>query len=441
MIIEIKVSNYRSINAEQTISFVADKSTRLPENLIKQKEFKLLKSIGIFGANSAGKSNFVRAITIARRYIHESATHFNEGDMIPYSEFHKFRDTKKDQGSGFEISFVSEAHIYRYGFVCDMERVQKEYLYRKKVSEKNENLIFERLFDISENIYKWHFDTKLAPHSSLIIERTRTNALVLSSASRENIELFKKIYSYIVFKIMPLNMAEEPGKLLHLANNVYMHDDNMLQKVLEVMKTSDIGIENITIVNNSKNDSDITKRYKSEFPNQYLDSLLDFMNFNPWDRQHSIVVTRQDMMGNIEPFDLQLEESEGTKRLFSLIGPLLTTFNEGGLLVIDELDASMHPIMTRSLIELFQDPEVNKNGAQLLFTTHDTVLLDNQLFRRDQIWLAQKRNNASEFYSLADIVPPPRNTEAYLKNYMAGRYGGTPQINVPLRFALRKEDE
>jgi len=101
---------------------------------------------------------------------------------------------------------------------------------------------------------------------------------------------------------------------------------------------------------------------------------------------------------------------------------------KGEFIVIDELDASMHPLLTRRLLEMFQSPDANPNGAQLLFTTHDAILLDSVLFRRDQIILAEKCDHESRFYSLADVVPPPRNTESFLRNYLAGRYGGTPYL-------------
>src|SRR5262249_5529558 len=147
-----------------------------------------------------------------------------------------------------------------------------------------------------------------------------------------------------------------------------------------------------------------------------------------------ITVYRKRDDGKLEPFDFATEESSGTQRLFVIAVPLFKALETGAFLVIDELDASMHSLLARRLLDLFQSPQANAKGAQLLFTTHDPALFDQELFRRDQIWLAEKRNSASEFFSLADIEPAPRNTEAFLRNYLAGRYGGAPQ------FVTRFED-
>jgi len=141
-----------------------------------------------------------------------------------------------------------------------------------------------------------------------------------------------------------------------------------------------------------------------------------------------IVASRSDSMGNRIKFDFEGDESQGTQRFFAVAGPLLDALKTGAFLVVDELDASMHPLLTRRLLELFQSPEANSKGAQLLFTTHDSSLLDQDLFRRDQIWLAEKCDGASTFFSLADIRPPIRNTESFLRNYLTGRYGGTPHL-------------
>jgi hypothetical protein len=132
-------------------------------------------------------------------------------------------------------------------------------------------------------------------------------------------------------------------------------------------------------------------------------------------------------------FNMLADESLGTQRFFALTGPFLDVLEKGAVVVVDELECSMHPLMTRKLIELFQSPEQNKKGAQLIFATHDVSLMDPYLFRRDQIWLVEKRQSgASVLFSLYDFEPEerPRNTEAFRKNYLAGRYGGVPSFGA-----------
>jgi AAA15 family ATPase/GTPase len=126
-----------------------------------------------------------------------------------------------------------------------------------------------------------------------------------------------------------------------------------------------------------------------------------------------------------------MDESNGTQRFFALAGPFLDALAKGTVVVVDELECSMHPLLTRKLIELFQSPEANKSGAQLIFATHDSTLMDPELFRRDQIWLVEKnRRGASELFSLYDFDTKdrPRNTEVFQRNYLAGRYGGVPKF-------------
>jgi AAA15 family ATPase/GTPase len=128
-------------------------------------------------------------------------------------------------------------------------------------------------------------------------------------------------------------------------------------------------------------------------------------------------------------FNLDRDESNGTRRFFALAGPILDGLDQGATLVVDELECSIHPLLARKLIELFQNPSVNTHGAQLIFATHDSTLMDLSLFRRDQIWITNKRSNGStELYSLHDIEDRPRNNEAAQKNYLDGRYGGVPRF-------------
>jgi hypothetical protein len=134
--------------------------------------------------------------------------------------------------------------------------------------------------------------------------------------------------------------------------------------------------------------------------------------------------------------DFNQAESDGTKRLFALAGPILSALDKGALIVADELDCSMHPHLTRKLIELFQNPKMNDKGAQLIFTTHDTTLMDHTLFRRDQIWFTEKNaHGATELFSLYDFKKKPRVNEAFERGYLAGRYGAVPQFGPALEDA------
>jgi AAA15 family ATPase/GTPase len=139
--------------------------------------------------------------------------------------------------------------------------------------------------------------------------------------------------------------------------------------------------------------------------------------------------------GSGEPIEFSLleEESNGTRRFFAIVGPIVVALDRGDLLVLDELDCSIHPLLTRKLIELFQSNEANPNGAQLIFATHDSTLMNASLLRRDQIWLCEKNSKeATDLFSLCDIERTPRKREALENNYLAGRYGGVPRFGPAL---------
>ena len=437
MIIEIKVANYRSINAEQTLSFVAEKAVRHPGNLITQKGYKLLKAVALFGANASGKSNFLRALAFAIYFMNDSATRYNEGDPIPFSEPFRLDFKSRRAPSSFEISFLNEQTLYRYGFSADTERVHTEYLYTQKATEKEETLLFERGYDGIMKQSTWEFGGSLASVKSMLEQRTRSNALLLSVGARENVPELLIPYSYFREHTATMSMCSNKDELIRTTATEYAKGGKLQDRILTLLKSADIDIEAINI------EQQVFKFASATDPAMPVElrTLLALAGSQAGGlSRHLITASRKDNAGRMQNFDFINEESEGTQRLFAILGPLLDALDSGSFIIIDEIDASMHPLLTRRLLELFQSPEANPKGAQLLFTTHDPALLDQELFRRDQIWLVEKRQGASEFYSLADVDPAPRNTEAFLRNYLAGRYGGTPQIGLPFDFALKQAE-
>ena len=390
MIIEVKLANYRSIHAEQTLSFVAEKARRHPDNLIKRPGYRLLKAAALFGANASGKSNFVRAIGEMRDFVRDSATKMNDGDPIECAQPYRLDPESRDKPSRFEITFVTDGTQYTYGFAATRERVHEEWLTATRENSKVKLFDFKRSHhSVAKKMAITVNDTQNnATH--LLADRTRDNALFLSVAARENVKELLPVYRFIVQKILFYNLAGLYDKLIHDAKLRYHIDNKLAQTVQSLLHDADLGIDSLG--------------YKQG----------EFQSF------------RIDTNGETVAFNFDEAESVGTQRLFGLAYLFVYVLRNGRFLVLDELDASMHPLLTRRLLEMFQSTQANPNGAQLLFTTHDAVLLDSVLFRRDQIILAEKQGNESRFYPLADIVPPPRNTESFLNNYLVGRYGGTP---------------
>ncbi len=425
MIIEIKIANYRSINEEQTLSFVAEKAVRHPDNLIARKGYKLLKAVALYGANASGKSNFVKAIGTAANFIRDSATRYNQGSPIPFTEPFRLESRSQIAPSRFEITFLIDKTIYRYGFSATAIIVIKEYLYTQKETAQEEKLLFERGWDSMRCQSTWNFGSLLEPVSTILEERTRSNALTLSVGALFNIPELKSPYSFFSDSITNLSMCNDKQWLVMRTAKLCAADKNLLNMILTLMQSAGIDIEELAI---DPQDMLAADAANPSLPDE-MRTYIEWLRQQPENQiGHRLTAKRKDRAGKTQDFDFSSEESEGTQRFYAIAGPLLTALANGSFLVIDELDSSLHSLLTRNLLEFFQSPEINTKGAQLLFTTHDPVLLDQVLFRRDQIWLTEQREGASEFYSLADVVPPPRNTESFLRNYLAGHYGGTPQI-------------
>ena len=424
MIIQFKVANYRSIGAEQTLSFVAEKARRHPGNLISCKGYKLLKSTALFGANASGKSNVVKAIQVMTNFVRDSATRMNKGDIIEAAEPFRLDPTLKNKPSQFEITFVTNSIVYAYGFAVTQKRVESEWLTATREGTNSSVFQFKRTFHATLGKDEWEFDGFKDADKDQIQIRTKENMLALSVGTRENVEALDPAYSYLREGVMTFDMSGGISILGMQAAQLCQDSESMQYALASLLADADTGVENIRMETAAQN----MPIPRSNMPRQLQEvfkSIKELAASNPAPR---VITVRRDSRGNAVEFDFEENESQGTQRFFAVSGPLLEALNKGAFVVVDELDASMHPLLTRRLLEIFQSPEANKNGAQLLFTTHDPSLLDQELFRRDQIWLAEKCDGASTFFSLADIQPPIRNTESFLRNYLTGRYGGTPHL-------------
>lgn len=430
MIIQFKAANYRSIGAEQTLSFVAEKARRHPDNLISCKGYKLLKSTALFGANASGKSNLVKAIQVMRSFIRDSATRMNDGDTIEAAQPFRLDPAFRNKPSQFEITFVTEGIVYVYGFAVTQERVTSEWLSATREGTVAVVFQFKRIFNEALEKDEWEFDGFKEDDADQIQRRTLENMLALSVGSKEKVEVLRLIYRYLREHIWTLDMSSVMDILGMQTTELCQESEEVRRTLSSLLYSADTGVEDIHIKTGLRDtfdkESDVLDRL-GDMPDlqDFYRAAKKLVASTPMPR---ITARRRDSQGNVIDFDLKDDESQGTQRFFAVAGPLLDALAKGVFVVLDEFGASMHPLLTRRLLEIFQSPEANQSGAQLLFTTHDPSLLDQELFRRDQIWLAEKCDGASTFFSLADIQPPIRNTESFLRNYLTGRYGGTPHL-------------
>jgi energy-coupling factor transporter ATP-binding protein EcfA2 len=417
MLISFTVENYRSFADEQTLSLEAVKDDTHPDHVVNRGKFSLLKSIAIYGSNASGKSNLLKAFDFMARFVRTSATKMNLGDPIRRADCFRLDKARAGMPCSFDIRLLLGGTEYQYGFSATRERVHDEWLYVKREGTKSSNPL-SRQFDPATEQTDWKLRGELKGAHDLI-EKTRNNGLFLSRAAEMNVDFIKDLFSWFAKRVRYLNLPEVPRWLTRQTIRRIEKDNVFRNRVERSVHDADFGIDGLTVIQSEGFyvvDGDPIPKGRDMFVTvQTLHKLGD---------SHETVA-----------FSLERDESNGTQRFFGIIGPILTALDEGGLLVVDELDCSMHPQLTRKLVEMFHSEEANPKGAQLIFATHDTNLMTPSLFRRDQIWLTEKTQNGNtELFSLTDIESEkrPRKDEPFEKNYLAGRYGGVPTFGPAL---------
>lgn len=423
MLIEFNLTNFRSINTKQTFSMVAaNRVKQHPNHVIAlQKNNKklpnLLTTTVIYGANAAGKSNLIKAFAFMASFVSLSQQSMQKGESIDkraasFSPF-LFNASSCTRVSEFEAIFIQEGVRYQYGFAANRELVTHEWLFA--YPEGRPQQWFERIYHTEKKEYEWHFGGKFkgsqdAMRKKIWQEATRDNGLFLSAAVQNGnmqlipvFEWFKKIMFVGPFYTGYSQFSAEQYK-----NNRHK------QEILSLVKAADPSIVEILI---EEREMPIAREeirqqapfLKEEFiPSVYKRLNIEFVHTNGVKLDYS-------------------SESAGTQKIFDFAGPLSDILKQGNIAVIDELDSHLHPLLVRELIKIFHNPEINKNHAQMIFTTHDTSVLDRDIFRRDQIWLVEKDpENASQFYALSDFKI--REDEALAKGYLKGKYGAVPYI-------------
>lgn len=424
MLIDFRVANFRSFNEEQTLSLVASKDETHPDHLLHGERLNLLKAAAIYGPNASGKSNLIKALGCMRSFVVHSATKMNQGDRIGWMDPFRFAPDCERRPSTFEVTVLVGQTRFEYGFSATHERVYKEWLTAYPPAPSKRQGWFEREFEPSTDQTRWVFRPPLKSHGRILEEKTRDNGLVLSRGAELNIALLSDLFLWFRNHVRVFDFSEPPYAFRHLTAARIKEDEVLAARVNQLIRHADMDIEGVSIVEVPL--SQIPKNVKELLPSSFVRRMSD---------KEAVglgVRTTHHPHGSEMPvaFDLQ-EESNGTQRFFALSGPFLDALTNGTVLAVDELECSMHPLLTRGLVELFQSADANKKGAQLIFATHDNTLMDPELFRRDQIWLLEKnRGGASELYSLYDFDTKdrPRTTTAFQRNYLAGRYGGVPKF-------------
>jgi AAA15 family ATPase/GTPase len=414
MILEMRLENFFSIKDEIFLDFRAANinsmgTKALSTNVIDYKGEKILKSIGIFGANASGKSNILKAIDFCQHMIVESCQ-YNEGKSFDFTPF-KF-EGYQNKPSVFSIDFIHDDVEYEYSFTLNKTEILKESLYyypngrRAKVYTRDETKS-----SVKQEIYS--FTDGIIPRPFDVAVNTSKKCLFLCRASQMDRELCKKLYRFFTLDF-----------LLGFAPMDYRDYDFDIQELfarnkelfLYALSVCDSDISEIKLISERIK---LDGTYKCDGTINLSGSILKFETFH----KAAPSIT----------FDLINEESDGTKQLFSMLFFLLHAIKSGKIFMLDEFDLSLHTKLAEFIIDLFHAA----SSAQFLFTSHNTSLIDVKRFRRDQIWFTNKKDDGStEIYSLCDHKDFRENMDAE-KGYLQGRFDAIPYIDNS-RSVLRK---
>lgn len=415
MLLEFTVGNYRSFHKQCTFSLEAQKNIieEPKTNVVSVGGYKVVKTVAIYGPNSSGKSNLINALDNMKNCVINSVR-LNDKESLPYDPF-LLSDEANEEPSHYEVLFLMDGLRFRYGFEYTLDAIIEEWLFVKNNTKKEKPLFIrtEEGIGVSEKDFPEGVGNEV---------KTNDNRLFLSLCAQLGGTISKKVIDWfnngyqVISGLQSANYIRFSKEMFHNKKDGYKEALSFFQTlklgfdqlITEETEFDPLSLSGNVILRGSKNKG---------------------IKFNTIHHKYN---KNGDAIGDVI-FDMDNNESAGTLKLIELSGPIFSTLLNGSILIVDELDAKMHPLISQYIIKLFNDPETNPKNAQLVFSTHDTHLLSARLLRRDQIWFTEKDNREqTDLYSMMDIVLPdgskPRNDTNYEKNYINGRYGAIPFI-------------
>lgn len=421
MLIEFSVANYRSVKDKVTLSMVASSDTEHLDNTFGipgPGNLRLLKSAAIYGANASGKSNVVRALLSLRHTLVGSA-----GSEEPKLDVQPFRLDSSTQGAPteFEAVFTTRTDRFIYRLVADHQRIHAERLDEigLKASRARSRLLFER-----GDHQRVRFGASWRGPRGQLKELMRDHVPLLSVAGQFPRGTGAQALAWFRHGLRSISPEPEYQSELQYTLRRLERDPSFAEYIRRLLRDADLGITDLEVVQADVAGLDISDTGHPQLRAALEHSLKDVFS-QRGDEGIRVLAARAEHPvhgGESVWFDLTNEESRGTTRVFAIAGPWEHCLTEGLLLVVDEFEARLHPNLTRRML---QAVHASETGAQVLFTTHDSGLLDADLLRRDQVWFTEKKPDGStDLYSLWDFRP--RKDENLRKGYLAGRYGAVP---------------
>ncbi|EJK6692981.1 ATP-binding protein [Campylobacter coli] len=415
MLIEFRVENFLSIQDEQVLSMVASSdNTFLTSHTNNDKKLKLLKSSVLYGANASGKSNIIKALAIMKKIVISSANG-QRGDKLPIIPF--LLGNEDNKSTKFEIIFIQNDTKYQYGFILNSEKILEEWLLVFGESNRAQKW-FERIYNEKEEKYNYSFGAKFLGSKQLWENSTRDNALFLSVAIQLNNEQLKPVFDFFL-KYIRVTCTDSWNDGQEVTIDILRQDK---QKIISYLKRADLDIEDIVVEETELNKTNLMQE---NIPQEIKQMMQTDLEKGARLKKTDIKTIHTNQQGKQILFDMLELESQGTQKFFKLIGPWVEALEQGYTIVVDELNTHLHPLMTKFLVNLFHNEDLSKSNAQLIFTTHDTSILNQDVFRRDQIWFCEKQNKATKLYPLSDFKV--RKDKTNLENdYLLGRFGALP---------------
>ena len=413
MLLQFYFSNYRSFEGEGILDMRASGSNELSSHIRNTLNEKVLPVTAIYGANASGKSSVFEAFQFMALCVLESLSFSDDNKKNPYKlkvDSFKFSESR-EKPSEFEINYIDKKGkkelYYNYGFKIDNSGILGEYLASNTKTGVKRNEDYTYIFKREKN-QKLYLDSSIEKFRENLEISLKEKTLLVSLGAKLNIDEFIRVRTWFI-----------NTEIINFSNSLY-----------------GAFLENI-LPNNIIESEEVRKNLVS-FINSFDDSIIDIevekisaIDENDKDNYRVFTIHKSDKGTSTARISMN-EESSGTKKMFSLYQTLLDVLEKGGVFFADELDIKLHPLLMRNILLTFTDKEKNSNNAQLIFTTHNTIYMDMDLLRRDEIWFVEKDNGVSNLYSLDDITNEKgekvRKDSNYEKHYLLGNYGAIPNL-------------
>lgn len=414
MLIEFSLENFRSFHSRKTLSMEAASISDFPENIVLTDHNKLLTSAVIYGANSSGKSNLLRGMSVMKNIV---LNNFEKSSIAAITNAYDpflLNTTAFEKPTYYEVIFLTGGIKYRYGFTVLNDIISSEWLFETK--KKAEKPLFIRVEDGIEVMSAF-------PEGKNLEEKTRDNALFLSVVDQFNGSTAKRIIKWFENFNVISGLKHDNYRAITFA----MLDNPQMQSLLSSYYIQlDLGFQELKVSRKEVKMEDLP----SDIPEELFKQLISDMEGKTMVSLKTVhkIFDEHGIEKGVKEFDSRRQESAGTNKMIDLSGPIFDTLKDGGLLVVDELDAKLHPLLTLSIIKLFQNKEINKLNAQMIFATHNTNILSMSQLRRDQIYFVEKnQQEETDLYSLVEYGNV-RKDRSFEKDYIHGKYGAIPYI-------------